>query len=215
MGDLNQKQTSQVVRVAGDDQSLCADVETKTTGENALHVISEGGTGVGPSPIPSLNVLYTSTHLKLNGTGSFDMNVDGDPTQQVFSIVPGAGETWYVESVTLFLQDGGSFDSGDFGSLGSLSNGCDLVIISKGVTHTIAHIEDNSEVRNEFPQDPLVMTSSSAAFDEDDLYSGSIKFKVPMILQNSTSDELRMEINDDIDGLDFFRARVLYWEVNP
>jgi hypothetical protein len=45
MADLGKREASSTVRLTGDDEALFADVEAKSTGENAVHVITQGFIG--------------------------------------------------------------------------------------------------------------------------------------------------------------------------
>lgn len=167
------------------------------------------------SPVPGEDVLWTSTHLKLNGTGTIEMDVNGATGQDIFSVLPGAGEVFYLHSVTILIIDPGNMLYSNFGSLGGLANGCDLRCQSKGVSHLMAHVENNMDLATEFPTDQLVLSTAAMFFTEDDVYSGSFTLPVPTILRGDDSDFIRMEINDNLVGLTFFRCRVKYFELNP
>ena len=83
-----------------------------------------GSYGSPSSRIAPLDKLvWASTHLKLNGTGTIEMDVNGSSTQQVFSEGPPAGQVWFVYSLSFLIVDNGTMDDDNFGVEPALANG--------------------------------------------------------------------------------------------
>lgn len=69
-----------------------------------------------------------------DGTGSIAMNVDGSVTPVQFKLTCPPGEVLYLESLSMFLQDGGAFSTNAYGALPALTNGTKLLIFKSDGT---------------------------------------------------------------------------------
>lgn len=160
-------------------------------------------------PIPGSSVVYMSAKL-LNGS-SDSMTVNGSSVNVNFDFTPASSETWYVENISVFLQDNGATLPTNFGSLsGALANGIDILIRSGGTEYTIANIKTNMDLDLVFKESPQI-PGTSGLFESSDIYIGTIHFSVPIKVQNSTSDYVRMKVRDNLSGLDQLKARTKVW----
>lgn len=148
----------------------------------------------------------------MNGS-SHNMNVNGSVTPVNFSFTPGSGEIWYVHAVSLVLNDNGTNGPNKFGALTALTNGVQMQVQSKGVTQDICNIKDNLDLAMCYFEN-RVAHGTVGFFETADVFTGSLSFNPQMILQNSTSDYIRIRIRDNLTGVDFMRACVHVWKAN-
>lgn len=160
------------------------------------------------SPVLPVNVIYACQRL-LN-SGSASMAVNGSVTPVNFDFIPASGETWYVETIGLFLQDNGTTSPTNFGSLATLTNGVDVLIRSNGVEYNYTNLKTNIDIAMCF-RDNYFVPGTVGLFETNDIAISEVIFKQPMILQNSTSDYVRFRIRDNLTGLDQFRAGCRVW----
>lgn len=165
--------------------------------------------------IPSLplnNTIHVPSYLT-NGSSS-SMTVDGSSTPVEFTWSPPSSQTWYLQTIEMLLIDPGTMDAGDFGSIsGSLSNGVLVTIRSQGTLYTIVNLQTNADLSLLFGGGGTGSNSGSifdsAGFlDSSDIFRGSKAFSSPIILQNSTSDFVKITIRDNLTSLSHFRASI-------
>lgn len=163
-------------------------------------------------PVPEINSIPFWTPLKLNGTGTKEMAVDGDPTAQNFEWEP-SSNTWVLSKLIVLIQDPGSADVNDFGSItGALTNGVKIEVQSEGNTYEVAVFEDNGDLINFFSGSSVVSFSGgeSAGFlDEDDTFVGEFIFPANTKLFSADNDYVRAIVRDDLTDLQFFRMSAL------
>lgn len=179
------------------------------------------GTGIGNvgdrlkvdaagTAIPQTKVVYLTKNLT-NG-GSTDMRVNGAVTPVNFDFTPASEETWYLERITLFLWDNGTTTPTSFGALPSLTNGVQVNIRTNGTEYTYANLQNNIDIALYF-RDNYFVPGTSGLFETSDLVVCEVKFAVPLVLTNSTSDYVRFRIRDNLLVMDAFRAQALVWRV--
>jgi hypothetical protein len=161
------------------------------------------------TPVPSTNVVYKQIML-LSGS-AFNMKVNGSSTPVNFDFTPASGETWFLERISCVFGDPGTPDFNEFGSLGAaLTNGCDLLVRSKGTEYTISNIKENMGLQLAFSENNYYPTNLGW-FNEVDMFSGSMLFGQPIVLQNSTSDYIRLKVRDNLTGVLFMSMSVKCW----
>jgi len=176
--------------------------EAEVTANNRLKVEAN------ISALPATPVEYKIVKL-LNGS-SPDMDVNGSSTPVEFDYTPDTDEVWYVERITFVLEDTGSPEPDDFGTIsGPLSNGCLLEVQSNGNTIELANVTSNLEIVQSFANESY--GDSNGILGSGASYKGSILFRNPFIIQDSTSDFIRMTIRDNITGLNFQQVSILLW----
>lgn len=122
-----------------------AQVGTKTTGEKAVHVITEGpGDGTGIDPRPKIRLIDFGK-MFLNGSNA-SMDINGSSTPQEFSTGPTGSEVWYCYGVSVFLCDSGSTDYDEFGAVSTLSNGVQLLADLNSTQYELGNFKRNDEL---------------------------------------------------------------------
>lgn len=146
----------------------------------------------------------------LNGSNK-SMDVDGSSTPVPFRFTPGAGEVWFVESLSLFIYDPGSMDLGDFGAIeGALTNGLQINIKSKGTVYEFVNLQDNTDISLSF-----IGRSGSAGdesfgwLDSVDNFFGVCPFQKPMRLDGDQGDYIEYNVRDNLTALTDLQGSVL------
>lgn len=212
--------TAQTIRVTQASDDDYAKGTNQTNGTQNTRILDGAGslfTSSNPlqvrnNPTPLVDVMYKSTKM-LNGTAQ-SMNVNGSVTPQDFSFTSAVGETWYLEEISLFMDDSGSNSPDEFGNLaqflvgtGALPNGLLIQIKSKGITQDFANAQDNADLALIF--DSIWTPPSGTGFMNDiNAVVLHLRLKVPVKLQNSTSDFIKWTVRDNLTGLNFLRSRV-------
>lgn len=161
------------------------------------------------SPVPSGTVAYFSEALIGTG-GSVLLNVNGATTPVTFSYTPSSGQTSYVESIGLFLQDNGTTNATNFGSKTALTNGLLLESRINGVVYTVGNAKNNIDLVCIYPDNQR--TPVTAGFLENgDIFYGELRFTTPLKLTNSTSDYIRITVRDNLSAVTALQARTRYW----
>lgn len=188
--------------------------------DNAGGVEGSDGTRIGnvgdrlkvdsaPTFIPQTNVIYAIDHLQ--NSGSQLMPVNGSVTPVNFDFSPGSGETWYLESLILFLLDSGTTSQNNFGAIsGNLAKGLQILIRSGGVEYTVANIKDNTDIIKVFPHGPII-PPTSGFIEMSDAYKGCLEFKNPIRIANATSDYVRVKVRDNLTAIDQLEVMYKAW----
>lgn len=147
----------------------------------------------------------------LNGA-SDNLIVNGSVTPVNFDFTPASGETWYLEGLQLVFSDSAAQTPAEFANLTALTNGVDVLVRTNGTEYTLTNLKNNSQVLQFFHDNKIIHLGSSNFFNVDG-FTGDIHFPIPMTLQNSTSDYVRVQIRDNLTGMDYFTIRVTLWRV--
>lgn len=161
---------------------------------------------------PTRQIMWGQEYLLRSG--SPDMDVDGDPTPREFIYQVGAGETVYLDKIGVLLIDRGTMDDTDFGSTngGGLDNGVEVKIKAAGTEYDYLNLQTNMDLALAFPEQVPFRAGGDANYgflDEDDIFLGFVSFKP--VIKLVANDYVKFVINDDIDNLQRFRARVYFW----
>lgn len=209
MADISDINSAQSVKIIGSSAD-----GTETYPHNVT-ILGESYTKQSPAPLQ--DVVYKSINLRLNGTGTKNMAVNGSSTPQIFSFVPEAGETWFVESLTLLIQDSGSPDPDEFGGRGGLfgggvsdSNGLVLEARSKGSVYEICNLGDNADITTRFISS-YSQGSGSSWLNNNDTWLGTMKFDTPIRLNDSNLDFIRFRVRDNLSSIDYLQVSVKVW----
>lgn len=155
--------------------------------------------GVYSSPVQN-EIFSKKADTVGDGSGTENMNVDGSSTSVLFKIAPPAGEIWQVTRLILYVEDGGTFDSGFWGNNITLSTGLDVEVQSESFTGDIAEaIKTSGEMT------ALCFDITHQNFGQGNEFcawrwtfskaGGNIR------LIGDDGDYIGIEVNDDIDGL--------------
>lgn len=171
--------------------------------------------GTSVNPTPPFATIPRAENFK-NGS-SKDMNVDGSVTAVDFDYTPLSGEIEYVTCVAFYINDPGSMDPSDFGSISTapLTNGLQFLIKTDGGTETeITNMVDNDDIALRFKRSYAPGGSGEGGLgmlDEDDIWIGQMVFDPPLLLDQSQGDYLRFKVRDDITALDGLKATATTW----
>ena len=130
------------------------------------------------------------------------MNVDGSLVAVNYSVVPDTSKNEFLESISITLHDPGNSKVGDFGSELALINGLQLQYQSNGTLSQLINIKTNSDL----------ITYADELKDSDGLAGSSIitytvYFSEAIVLKNSSSDFVRIIIQDDVTGISHLIAK--------
>ncbi len=155
---------------------------------------------------------YVYEVKKLLNSSSKEMSVDGSSTSVVFSHSPSGGNVIYVDKFTILLQDPGSMDVDDFGSIASLTNGVLVEYQSNGTSVEFANLQDNGDIATTFSNfwGPPVGGESGIGFtDANDTIIATYEFPNPIELDAAESDFFRITIRDNLTSIGFLQASIL------
>lgn len=163
------------------------------------------------------DVVYKLVHLRLNGTGTKFMSVNGTATNQNFSYLPTDGHIWNVESIYLFIQDSGTPDPNDFGAGGgllggntSLTNGLVLEYQQNSQLFEICNLGDNMDLSLVFFSS-YSQGSGSGWLNNNDTWLGEFKMLNPLKINANTNDFIRFRVRDNLTGIGFLQTMVKCW----
>lgn len=147
-----------------------------------------------------IDVNNYSVQYFTNG-GSKEMDVDGSGPPVSFTLeglVP--GQRYYLQEVSLYIEDSTNMESDEFGALVALTNGV-LMRSGSGPGIEITLLKDNQDIHHFFSvwqQSPVLKDNDQQHFMVRE------RFDNPIII----TDEVEVLIQDDLTGLDFFRIAV-------
>ncbi len=142
--------------------------------------------------------------------GSSNLNVNGSVTPVEFTITPPVGKTWYIHNISLVLEDN-AINFTKFGGILALTNGVDFKVKQNGLLEELlTNIKNNGEFYTFANQ---VLLESSAI----DILVIQVNIKTntgtTFKLINSTSDNFKVVINDDLTAINKFQIVVRGYEV--
>lgn len=220
MPDLNEKESSSVTRIVGDDEVNVLKIDEhkaawiKIIGNDGLYqaFVDAAGRIAVNANITTPEAVYLLDPVKLNGTGSSDMNVDGT-TNKVFRFLPPAGNIWYVESLTLSMEDNTNGETTtNFGALAVLTNGLQINLKTKGQTFTITNVVSNAELTARFPMDSI-LERRSIALGTIIYFKGTMPFTSRLVLDPNLGDYIEVVVRDNLTGLTFLKTLVKAWRL--
>ena len=152
--------------------------------------------------------------LYLQNGASKDMTVDGSVTAVDFQFTLAGALIYYVDSLTIFMNDPGTATAANFGSLGApLTNGVQIDAQQAGTTGliNIQNIQSNIDLAQVFAIDGAPGLVTGGFFDSGDYFLGRLKFPVPLVLYGAFTDFFRVRIRDDLTGITDFQAMIHGW----
>ena len=146
------------------------------------------------------NLFYQRLDTVGDGSGTSNIALaDGSSTPVIFRIVPEDGELVKIARLMIFVEDTGTFDSGDWGNGITLTNGFNFKLTRDGVTTDLLGfgIKTTGE-----------MSSICHDLDHRSFGSGNefVSFRWTFTKAGATvnlynDDELQLVINDDMTDL--------------
>ena len=146
------------------------------------------------------NLFYQRLDTVGDGSGTSNIALsNGAVTPVTFKIVPEAGELVKIARIMIFVEDTGTFDSGDWGNAVTLTNGFNFKLKRDGVTSDLLgfSIKTTGE-----------MSSICHDLDHRSFGSGNefVSFRWTFTKAGTTvnlynDDELQLVVNDDMTDL--------------
>lgn len=223
MADLNDLQAAQTVKIIGSDSSGAETSPVRSDSNGSLHTSIVGNDGLYKAFVDSAGrvsvnanittpeALYSLDNLKLNGTGSILMNANGSVTNQNFRYVP-SSNIYYLESLSISIEDDGNANLTQFGVLPSLTNGLQLNIRSKGQVFTVTNMKDNAMVLARFDDTPFIERRTSG-INTFTFIRGTLTFKNRIVLDPALGDYIELKVRDDLSGLTLLRSTFKVWRL--
>lgn len=171
---------------------------------NAAKVTQRGGLlgEVYPIAIPA-SECHTD-FFSLNGDGeNFDLNVDGDPTEQVFRVASPPNKRFLIRSLRLHIVDLG-IQPDEFGGLGSaLSNGIVLEAHNASGADVFHFVGESHPITANYELEHLGQTSYLAFGTLQDLLTCHLDMVVQYggLFLLDKGEYLSMHIRDDLTNL--------------
>jgi len=164
-------------------------------------------TGTPLDPVPGRPVHYRVQAL-VDGT-SKDQVVDGSVTPVEFDYAP-ASDISYVESIIFIIDDNGNVPPDKYaGRATALANGTQVLVQSQGTEYEISNLQDNSDISAAFVRSGF--SAGGGWMASANLYFGELVFFIPMILNFSDGDYVRIKVRDDISKLNYQLGYVKFW----
>ena len=135
-----------------------------------------------------------------DGSGNYNMNVNGSITPVNFFIKPQANTVLYIARAIFILVDAGSFDSGGWGNNGGvpLQNGIDIVLHQNGYDFAI----DNKLKRHSDVAALCYDVSKYSWGSGDEWLTARLTFtKFHGFIELKENDYIKIVINDDLTYL--------------
>ncbi len=188
-------------RIISDDNKVVGVINDGTFERLAVHAITDQKKGK-----------YISVKLDQDiSGGGHEMNVDGSSTPINFIAQPPSGKKWYIARMMLTLEDM-AISHTKFGGLTPLTNGVDIKVTESGVERPLA--EHLIKTNSAFYQLAYDVVISSAITDILSMRWTFTKGGTFLELLNSTSDNFKVVINDNLTGLSSFQVLIQGYEVN-
>ncbi len=143
----------------------------------------------------------------LKNSGSEDMNVDGSVSNVTFKYTVPSNETWYLESIKLFLLDSGTMSYSNFGSIATLTNGLKIQINKNTNDYTIRDVTCNMHILEAFPHNVITGSNTGAFLESNDYFCGSMQFKEDIRLTDG--DKVKIVVKDDLTAIDVLRSQII------
>jgi len=151
------------------------------------------------------------TNIPLTNGGSDEINVDGDPTPVDFTAVPPSGKNMIVYRLLLVMEDN-SMSWTKFAGRSALANGVVIYVTEDGVERNI--VTDPIKTNRDFVwncYDVEIDNATTAILRMRWTFS---RAGTVLVLKDSYSDNFRIEIQDDLSGVSYFKATIQGYEVD-
>lgn len=185
-----------------------------------LRTVLVGNDGLYKAAIDSVgrmatnaNVTFPETIYKkealLNST-SKAMNVNGSSSNVSFKFTPST-DVYYLEQLSLLIEDQGDFLPSNFGALAVLTNGLQINIKSKGQTFTIATLKDNADIYGIFTEAPASQSISVLLQSNRNSYWAGWRLQNRIALDPALGDYVEFLVKDNLTGLNTLNAYASVW----
>jgi hypothetical protein len=199
MGDLNKRSADVSIHNSTTD----AAVTTTTDGAKERLDVSN----VDVSDPKSGNF----TNVPLTNGGSSEMNVDGSSTPVSFTAAPPTNKNIIVYRLLLVMEDA-SMSWKKFGGIAALTNGVDIKVTEDGTERTIS--TDPIKTNRDYVWNCYDVEIDSATTDVLRMRWTFSRAGTVLVLKDSFSDNFKIVINDDVTGVDYYKATIQGYEVD-
>ena len=186
---------------------------TGANGDTDAIVSSEGRLATDAiattSPIPAYNVIYIPAYL--TNSASPSLLVNGVTVPVAFSWSPADSDIWYLTNIMAVMIDNGALDPSKFGAItGGLTNGILVEIKSNGTVYTICTLKNNTDLALLFggggggSSDGGLISSGDGFWDSKDVFLGIQTFHIPIKLDASLGDYVKVTVRDNLTSLNHF-----------
>lgn len=197
MGGLNQHTDNNDTRIQGATDST----EIGNSGDRLK-------TEATFSPLSQTQVIPFTT--KVLNASSPDMNVDGSSTPVTFSAGPTTtSEQWFVTRISVILDDSGNLGRGDFGAIASgLTNGVLARFTVNSTNYDIALFKKNQDLI--IGADVIERGANNQFINDANFVVANTILRNNILLDEATSDQFKIIIQDNLTGLDLFQVAIGY-----
>ncbi len=159
-----------------------------------------------PEVIYQLVDLANGSNINMAVSGTL-----GSPV--VFRFNAPSTQTWYIDELTILINDNANFPNNGFGALTALTNGLIIRYRSKGQVYTFCNLKDNYGIIRTFDEN-VFSSVASGLLSTDRTYRGSKNLRNRIPLQGSTSDYIEVVVQDNLTGLTGLYLSALVWRIN-
>ena len=153
----------------------------------------------------------TFTNIPLTNGGSNEMNVDGGTTPVAFTAAPPTNKNIIVYRLLLVMEDA-SMSWKKFGGIAALTNGVDIKVTEDGVERTIS--TDPIKTNRDYVWNCYDVEIDSATTDVLRMRWTFSRAGTVLVLKDAFSDNFKIVINDDVTGVDYYKATIQGYEVD-
>lgn len=135
--------------------------------------------------------------LPFTNGGSKDLDVDGSVTPVEFTLAGLPAQDFRLERLSLYIEDGANFTDTDFGAIGALANGLQIMSGSQEVVN----FQDNIDLM-------LFFTNFQQAefLDTSNQQHVVLRIDLENPVKIPQADGLKIVVRDDLTGLTNLRA---------
>lgn len=147
----------------------------------------------------------------LRNSGSRQMNVDGSVTPVDFTVGPGTGKKWYIAEALIAIEDS-SINFTKFGGRSALTNGILIKVTENGVERDIV----GEPIKRNAGFSFIAYDSKISAASTDLM---TVRWKISdsgtfIRLLKSTSDIIKITVQDNLTSISEFSASLVGYEVD-
>lgn len=153
--------------------------------------------------------VYVKTAL-LNGS-SKAANISGSVGTPVsFKYTP-ATNVYYLEQLSLVIEDQGDFLPTNLGALAALTNGIQINVKSKGQVFTLGTIKDNADIYGLFTEAPASQSIAVLLQSNRNSYWAGWRLQNRITLDPALGDYVEISVRDNLTGLNTLNFYASLW----
>lgn len=194
--------------IKGGDNGYLADVGS----DKRLLVDSK----ITSSPEDFYKGSFITKHLILDGSEPYtftkgSMNIDGSSVLKNFYRIPPSNKKWYICGLKIIIEDS-SINHTKFGGISELTNGILLKVTENGSERDL--YEHSFKKNGSFYHLSTRVDIDSSTTDILSVEFSLLKSGTALCLKNSTSDNIKLVIQDNLTSIDFMECVIFGYEVD-